>query len=250
VKRLSAPVSGCRETNGSTVPPSVEQILDSDDDDEFHDAEEEEHEQEQAPAATSNDISADSQPSDQQIETEWKEFQDMIMKQLSAGSDTIGGRFRYKEGARGKHHQSKKQTQSTLSGISAASSAHSHYTSGGIMEPKYPHLQERRYHLFKESWLNFLDATGEMVMHLHRLYSKGDNESFSLGKAVFEDLTGYKTLVDLPEVYQVWVKTLIRAISVTAENVLDDRDWRKKITSIWNKLPLTLIVGSLRIINP
>ncbi|KAJ3405561.1 hypothetical protein HDV05_006528 [Chytridiales sp. JEL 0842] len=175
-------------------------------------------------------------------QAEWEMFQSMIMDQLTAQSPTHGGRFKFSD--------CKNQQSSRLSHGSSISAE-------GMMEPKYPHLQTHRYHSFKEAWMMFLETTSKIVLNLHSSYKKTaagkadvESEKFNLVEAVFEDCRRCKNLKDMPEVYQVWVKHLIRAVSVTIENILDDRDWRRKITAIWSKLPISLIVGSLRIINP
>ncbi|KAJ3414031.1 hypothetical protein HDV05_007156 [Chytridiales sp. JEL 0842] len=188
----------------------------------------------------------------------WDQFQAHVMHHLSAKAPIEGGRFRHPSSLPLGHRNMP-------------------------LEPTNPHLQEFRYHLFRESWWTWLQSSTRILLDMqqaHHLRRRPSNASstkssssstpslrqdsydedvsnmaasladFSLSESLFSVIRKCTELRDLPSSYRAWVKKLIRALAVTAENVLDDAEWRRKVTEVWEKLPLGLIVTSLKVVNP
>ncbi|KAI8835498.1 hypothetical protein BC829DRAFT_406357 [Chytridium lagenaria] len=86
------------------------------------------------------------------------------------------------------------------------------------------HIQQLRYTTFSNAW------------------PTKPNPSLPVDDPYHWVCSMYKSIEELPEIYGT--------IAVTAENILDDEGWRAKIKFIWSKLPITLIIYSLRLVNP
>jgi hypothetical protein len=69
-------------------------------------------------------------------------------------------------------------------------------------------------------------------------------------KALFKKVALAKTLDTLPDDLVDFTRQMVWAVAVTLDNVFDEPGWRVTMKGIWSKLPLGLIVGSLRLINP
>ncbi|KAJ3330045.1 hypothetical protein HDU76_006541 [Blyttiomyces sp. JEL0837] len=136
-------------------------------------------------------------------------------------------------------------------------------------------VQEMRYKELSRSWDEFL-KTGVVLLEVSKGFTEqvekrtglrsdwkvgGDGNvngrrdsreklEYAAAWAIMEPCRDAEQLDELPDIYLKWCRHAVRALAVTVENVLDDHEWQRKVRSIWSKLPLSLIVGSLRIINP
>ncbi|KAJ3081181.1 hypothetical protein HK102_002531, partial [Quaeritorhiza haematococci] len=124
-----------------------------------------------------------------------------------------------------------------------------------------PEAREEKFEAFVEAWRQFFVASAKVLHNLHgdainlaagaskdgqaKNVRKGD-----FGDAIFAHFKNAPTIWELDEDAVVWVKALIRAIAHTVDNILDDYDWRTKGQALFNRLPVTLIVTSLRLVNP
>ncbi|KAJ3007223.1 hypothetical protein HKX48_009245 [Thoreauomyces humboldtii] len=57
-------------------------------------------------------------------------------------------------------------------------------------------------------------------------------------------------VTDLPPVWQSFFYSLVTALAHTVDQVLDDADWRHKFAGIWKRLPVSIMLTSLRLVNP
>ncbi|KAJ3093345.1 hypothetical protein HDU96_002358, partial [Phlyctochytrium bullatum] len=113
-------------------------------------------------------------------------------------------------------------------------------------------IQSLRYATFSNSWRVWLRRCAELLYTVRPRpdLPESDPRHGGFGPALFEACKGAKRIEELPELYVEWSRALTTAIAVTAENVLDDKGWRDKVRFIWSKMPITLIVVSLRLVNP
>ncbi|KAJ3320161.1 hypothetical protein HDV06_005638 [Boothiomyces sp. JEL0866] len=63
-------------------------------------------------------------------------------------------------------------------------------------------------------------------------------------------LRQYPKMKDLPDEYQELVKTAISAAAHVLNNILDEPARLEKMSAIYNKIPTSLLVTSLKIVNP
>ncbi|KAI8612540.1 hypothetical protein BC830DRAFT_1136163 [Chytriomyces sp. MP71] len=114
-------------------------------------------------------------------------------------------------------------------------------------EPVRNPIQELRYKNLSNAFADFLHQ-GALI--LRNLQPAPDGSGMAFGPKLFTMLENAKSIDEAPEDLQRWVQTLCRALAVGFENVLDDPLWRGKAKRIWAKMPLNIIVTSLRIVNP
>ncbi|KAJ3008107.1 hypothetical protein HKX48_008770 [Thoreauomyces humboldtii] len=57
-------------------------------------------------------------------------------------------------------------------------------------------------------------------------------------------------VADMPPRWQSFFYGLVKAVAHTVDQVLDDNEWRQKFASIWKRLPVTIMLTSLRLVNP
>ncbi|KAJ3398365.1 hypothetical protein HDU80_008999 [Chytriomyces hyalinus] len=107
-------------------------------------------------------------------------------------------------------------------------------------------IQELRYKNLSSAFMKFLRQGALILTNLQPL----PGTQLAYGPKLFSLIAQAKTTPELPQVLQLWIKYLARALAVGFENVLDDPMWRGKAQRVWAKMPLSLIVTSLRIVNP
>ncbi|KAJ1562791.1 hypothetical protein HK405_007816, partial [Cladochytrium tenue] len=112
-------------------------------------------------------------------------------------------------------------------------------------------LRELRYRDFVESWVK----AGRSIRALLATVAPGAPGSLSAGgqtygPALFAELAREPQFDRLPPAYLALCHDVIRGLAVTLDNVFDDGEWRERLRAIWARMPLTLIVGSLRLVNP
>ncbi|KAJ3224087.1 hypothetical protein HDU81_008743 [Chytriomyces hyalinus] len=107
-------------------------------------------------------------------------------------------------------------------------------------------IQELRYKNLSSAFMKFLRQGALILTNLQPL----PGAQLAYGPKLFSMIAQAKSTHELPQVLQMWIKYLARACAVGFENVLDDPMWRGKAQRVWAKMPLSLIVTSLRIVNP
>ncbi|KAJ1539085.1 hypothetical protein HK405_013243, partial [Cladochytrium tenue] len=112
-------------------------------------------------------------------------------------------------------------------------------------------LREVRYRDLVESWVK----AGRSIRALLATVAPGAPGSLSAGgktygPALFAELAREPQFDRLPPAYLAACHDAIRGLAVTLDNVFDDGEWRERLRAIWARMPLTLIVGSLRLVNP
>ncbi|KAJ3031422.1 UNVERIFIED_CONTAM: hypothetical protein HDU68_004112 [Siphonaria sp. JEL0065] len=170
-------------------------------------------------------------PLDGQLPQGFQEFKDAVISQL-ASTETHSGRF---------------TTYPT-----STNDVHSaDYESGPKVRNQ---VQEVRYRQLSAVFRDFLTIGADLLVQLMPEDGDGaesdDGRSKSYGPKLFAIFKTAETLDELPELLQDWTRALARAVAVGFENILDDKGWRGKARRVWNKMPLSLVVTSLRLINP
>lgn len=117
-------------------------------------------------------------------------------------------------------------------------------------------LQSIRYRELAESWVYALRAGYTILQDVQPCATNPDDSTSAgaatpvFGDSLFESCAKAETVEQLPPKMFDFMKKIMKAIAVTLDNVFDEPQWRDKMRGIWSKLPLGLIVGSLRLINP
>ncbi|KAI8594073.1 hypothetical protein BDZ88DRAFT_8202 [Geranomyces variabilis] len=58
------------------------------------------------------------------------------------------------------------------------------------------------------------------------------------------------TVAELPPNWQTFFYSIVAATCQTIDAILSDRDWRTKFANIWKRLPVNIMLTSLRLVNP
>ncbi|KAJ3152675.1 hypothetical protein HDU86_005550 [Geranomyces michiganensis] len=58
------------------------------------------------------------------------------------------------------------------------------------------------------------------------------------------------TVAELPRDWQTFFYSIVTAVCQTVDAILSDRDWRTKFANIWKRLPVNIMLTSLRLVNP
>ncbi|KAI8999978.1 hypothetical protein BC832DRAFT_563226 [Gaertneriomyces semiglobifer] len=119
-----------------------------------------------------------------------------------------------------------------------------HRRSGVVADDATTYLREQKAKDFTNAWRQFSRAACDIL----RSTAYDENKDF-VGR-FWEVVRTAPKLQDLPQLYQDFFCGLARAIAFTVDNVLDENEWRRKVTAIWNRLPITVLLTSLRLINP
>ncbi|KAI9354103.1 hypothetical protein DFJ73DRAFT_959090 [Zopfochytrium polystomum] len=113
-----------------------------------------------------------------------------------------------------------------------------------------PYIQARRYEDLVRVWVNTARAAYAVVSEVRSDPNNNDKHAKVYGPALFDVCAKCRDYEDLPANYKELVELAVTGTTVVLDNILDEKGWRHKVQLIWSKLPLSLIVGSLRLINP
>ncbi|KAI9204031.1 uncharacterized protein BJ171DRAFT_582407 [Polychytrium aggregatum] len=108
---------------------------------------------------------------------------------------------------------------------------------------------------FVQVWDEFFGATAVCCLALRKDSAEwrdgaGKGASKSYGDALFEKFETAETIEDLDEIYKTWVDCAVKAFAHTLDNMLDNGDWRRMITTIFEKMPWSFVLTSLKLFNP
>ncbi|RKO96045.1 hypothetical protein CAUPRSCDRAFT_12253, partial [Caulochytrium protostelioides] len=101
-----------------------------------------------------------------------------------------------------------------------------------------------------EKMLAFAGALEAFFALTMQYYAEARNRPGACSDQLFKSVAESPTVADLPALHREALKTLSRMIAHLVDNVLDDDAWRHKMTGIFQKMPVGLILTSLRMINP
>ncbi|KAJ3392707.1 hypothetical protein HDU92_008210 [Lobulomyces angularis] len=122
----------------------------------------------------------------------------------------------------------------------------------------------RNYNKFKNNlnhiaekeakFLNFCGVIENWVYYTNSITKELSTEASTLliseGEVLFENVKKCATIADLPRNYQDWVEGTVCLWATLIDNILDDFFWRKKMFAIVNKFPLSLVLTTMRFVNP
>ncbi|KAI9340939.1 hypothetical protein BDR26DRAFT_861089 [Obelidium mucronatum] len=169
-----------------------------------------------------------SPPENGQTPQSYQEFKDAVLSQL-ASTDCHSGRF-------------------TTYPTSTTDVHNADY----INAPRERNpIQEMRYRQLSASFRDFLRHGADLLVNLKPEEGDGvDGKPEGFGPKLFAIFKTAATIEELPQDLQQWTQAMCRALAVGFENILDDEGWRGKAKRVWAKMPLSLVVTSLRLINP
>ncbi|KAI9100587.1 hypothetical protein DFS34DRAFT_493622 [Phlyctochytrium arcticum] len=120
-------------------------------------------------------------------------------------------------------------------------------------------LRELKAREFNNAWRNVMRAGCSLCRDAHGQHSELMSSSNQPGIFTKDDewaaafwtvAASTPDLDQLPGASKEFFYALTNALAHTIDNILDDDDWRQKFASIWRRLPVTIMLTSLRLINP
>ncbi|KAI8922010.1 hypothetical protein DFJ77DRAFT_544879 [Powellomyces hirtus] len=111
-------------------------------------------------------------------------------------------------------------------------------------------MREFKARLFTDAWRKVLRSGCAICRELvaeRKIKMSGDDTPHARFWAVVRTAP---TIADLPPHYQSFFYALVTAMSQTVDTILADADWRIKFANIWKRLPVTIMLTSLRLVNP
>ncbi|KAJ3213000.1 hypothetical protein HDU82_000009 [Entophlyctis luteolus] len=107
-------------------------------------------------------------------------------------------------------------------------------------------MQEMRYKTLSVALVDFMDSLKNVLKRFHPRQDANESHADRL----FEMCKPAPTVSDLPDEVRDCIGRFCRAVAVLFENILDDDGWRSKARKVWAKIPITVIVTALRVVNP
>ncbi|KAI8816514.1 uncharacterized protein EV422DRAFT_509750 [Fimicolochytrium jonesii] len=108
-------------------------------------------------------------------------------------------------------------------------------------------LRESKAKAFTEAWRKVL-STGCNVCR--DMIGRGPASKDVVLTKFWSTVKAAPNVADLPPSWQAFIYGLCTAMAHTIDNVLDDAEWRAKFVSIWKRIPVTIMLTSLRLVNP
>ncbi|KAJ3053166.1 hypothetical protein HK097_004898 [Rhizophlyctis rosea] len=118
--------------------------------------------------------------------------------------------------------------------------------------------RESKLQDFIEAWRTFLKcavACLKDLAEIRKVIEKEDEEDdleteYPWAEALLRKIRGAKGIDDLPTIYVECFEAILNVLAITIDNTLDDTEWRHKFAAIYQGIPVTMIVTSMRIFNP
>ncbi|ORY28745.1 hypothetical protein BCR33DRAFT_857923 [Rhizoclosmatium globosum] len=114
-------------------------------------------------------------------------------------------------------------------------------------------IQQLRYESLSLSFTQFLRLGADIILLIDpskRSTPPHPSDPYPYATNLFDLCKDAQQLHQVHPLLQDWVHALAKALAIGFENILDDEGWRGKARRVWAKMPLTLVVTSLRLINP
>ncbi|CAF1065336.1 unnamed protein product [Didymodactylos carnosus] len=110
-------------------------------------------------------------------------------------------------------------------------------------------LRQSKQMGFVNAWREVFRAATHLIRYLTKNDSDGTGQYNYLDR-FWKVLKASPEVHDLPDIFANVVEAVIKALTYTIDNILDDEDWRKTALALWKWLPINTILTALRIFNP
>ncbi|KNC98072.1 uncharacterized protein SPPG_06484 [Spizellomyces punctatus DAOM BR117] len=108
-------------------------------------------------------------------------------------------------------------------------------------------LRELKARGFTDAWRSVLKAGCGIC---RELIGDDSEAEVDLAERFWDVVKSSPEIMDLPPTFQDFFYSIITAVAHAIDNILDDAEWRHKFASIWKRLPVSIMLTSLRLVNP